>query len=511
MKFGIGGIPVFGVSKPNYEFGVSSPTASGDVPYSSYPEEALLYITNSLITNDVYKTAICDFVAALKANSLWALGYFLHINFDDYAKSKLNLFNPVDSDAAYRQTEGGTGMTYSNALGASFHTTGYFNTHFNPHTDAAVNDFCMGFVKTENNDTVISGDIGAAADPSIDPFYILATSPDYGGATRGVIGYRGTGKYFYNTPLASETGIYSIGSNASNKYMYRRNGITIGADIVNYSDPRPNLKLFVGSINYIGSPTVCINGSIKISYGFKGLTRAQHEILELALYDLSVALGVTFPAITRANFVPATTPTQVYGMGESIIEGYFATDRAVDAYFPQLMTAKGWTGTNLGVQATTLIYAGVGDDSLYDLLIIGDTDGNYANVPRRTKNNKYIIIEHGINDCAFETAFPATFNPTTFGTAWDDIINKLDLLGWSGSNVVVIGENHVKPAGWTFYGTTEARYQDFVAVTQAKCTAQGYKYVSIKAAQLAGNNFHDDFHPNDLGHDDITNDLITKI
>ena len=114
-------------------------------PYyvSSLDADAAAFIDAAGISGS-NATAIEGLVSDLKDAGLWAkLDVVYPMIGASYSTMKWNLKNPIDSDAAFRFSEGGS-PTYSAADGVLTNgTNSYINTHYNLSTDATFNDTHM--------------------------------------------------------------------------------------------------------------------------------------------------------------------------------------------------------------------------------------------------------------------------------------------------------------------------------------------------------------------------------
>tara|TARA_R110002049_G_scaffold171705_5_gene338501 strand:- start:52 stop:846 length:795 start_codon:yes stop_codon:yes gene_type:complete len=95
-----------------------------------FDPDALLYLTNSGITNNDIRLNVNTFFLDIKAAGLYdkIKAGWLHSG-DTYDKQKLNIKNPIDSDSAYRLTNLNTGgiSRFTDVNG----TTEIQDTHFN--------------------------------------------------------------------------------------------------------------------------------------------------------------------------------------------------------------------------------------------------------------------------------------------------------------------------------------------------------------------------------------------
>lgn len=118
---------------------------------ASVDPDAQAFITAAGITDGTQKTATNDFVAALKANSLWSKMVAIYPFIGGTAEShKWNLVDPRDLDAAKRLTFNGT-LDHSNLGCLADGVSGYAATHINPNASLTPNDFHISFYSRTYN------------------------------------------------------------------------------------------------------------------------------------------------------------------------------------------------------------------------------------------------------------------------------------------------------------------------------------------------------------------------
>ena len=159
---------------------------------------SLVSFTNSVVTNNIAGDPDASaFIAALAANGatqdsthqgyiqtlftglktdgLFTKLYALYIPiFGSAAANKFNVLNSIDSDGAFRLTFTG-GFTYSSNGMNGDGLTGFANTHFNPSTNATINNIGIGVYSRVNGSakTVVVGNYDGTNILSLQ----LATTP----------------------------------------------------------------------------------------------------------------------------------------------------------------------------------------------------------------------------------------------------------------------------------------------------------------------------------------------
>jgi hypothetical protein len=196
------------------------------------------FMTATGITDPVIDRAICDFVAYLKANSLWTLLDAIYPFVGGTATThKFNLKNPADTNAAFRLSFSG-GWTHA-ATGATPNGVNAFaNTFFNPSVNAAITRHSFGiYSRTEDV-------AGTKAYGATNGSNFSTHSPSAGSFLIG----SGAGPAISYTPSPT-TRFMMIRSTASNFRQAYRDGVSLGSNSAASVVTMPNLNFYFGARN----------------------------------------------------------------------------------------------------------------------------------------------------------------------------------------------------------------------------------------------------------------------
>jgi hypothetical protein len=130
-------------------------------PAPSLDPDAQAFLTATSITDPTITTAINDLVVTLKGLGLYTRFQALYPFVGGTATThKFNLINPLDTDAAFRLTFGGTVTHNSNGITNSGLTLSGGITHFTPSVNFTLNNAHMS-IYSRTNITQNSYDMGA--------------------------------------------------------------------------------------------------------------------------------------------------------------------------------------------------------------------------------------------------------------------------------------------------------------------------------------------------------------
>jgi hypothetical protein len=214
--------------------------------------DASAYTTAS--SNSAYQYYIQDLYKMLKDYSLYSKIPAFYLNIGTSSQQKYNGKNPLDTDAAYRLTYGGT-STFSDSGFNPNGSTGYANTHLNLSTLSLAGNFTFGYFI--NTATTVYGDrhgIGAYSSANNWTGIQHNTSTQLLGMAYGTGG----------TSLAiaaPNIGFFAMSVNGTAKKIYQKDlsstGTTNGTTVA-------NLDLYLGALNINNSYYSGLNAR----YGF---------------------------------------------------------------------------------------------------------------------------------------------------------------------------------------------------------------------------------------------------
>lgn len=256
--------------------------SSGD----SLDPDAQLFLTNSVITDSTEQSATNQLVLDIKALGIWnkMIAVYLWLG-SSASTSRLNLVNPVDSNAAFRLTFYG-GWTYSALGGLPNGTNAYADPYINALTNLSSTSFTIG---TYLNSPIISnryhfGVSGGSASTVIS----LRNS-----STTNKVGYLQSTVLPLNKTVNTTTnqGFWAISKRADNdRTMICSDGTfvnnTSAAAITN-----PNLGFAIAAQNVTG--TISSYDTMRHAFDFfaQGLTNAELTGLRTAVINFQTTLS----------------------------------------------------------------------------------------------------------------------------------------------------------------------------------------------------------------------------
>ena len=254
----------------------------------SYDADAAAYFTATGITNTVEKDAINTFVLSLKSYSLWTTFHHLHLLCvgAGATQRKINLVNPVDSDAAFRLSFLG-GWTHSTGVGANSQpngTTGYADSFLLPSTTLSLNS--TGFTIdcfTENASTAtFMYDCGAYS-----AFERCEIALGYLNTVYALINTNGVAAIANTISKA----LYTLSRTASSLTTIYRNGSSIGTNGNVSSVLISDGTVYFGAWNG-GVAQYFSNRKYRVYAAHAGWTGTQAANFNTAYITLITALGV---------------------------------------------------------------------------------------------------------------------------------------------------------------------------------------------------------------------------
>jgi hypothetical protein len=243
--------------------------------------DANAYISAATLIGAEQESAY-QLITDLKTAGLWTKIQALYpFKGTTAAQHKWNAKNPLDTNAAFRLTFNGTG-TYSN-LG--FQTNGsnsYANTYFAPSANQNVNSngitAVVGTNNTVNNDNATLGSYNSESQMTV--FTSKGDNTTF--YRQSLINNRGSA--IIQTGVNEARGIWTAMRTAATAGKMFRNNSLIGTGVGGGS--LPNLNIYIGTLNYIGSAGGFSTQRIQIVAFHEGLSDAEvatlHSIIDLS-------------------------------------------------------------------------------------------------------------------------------------------------------------------------------------------------------------------------------------
>lgn len=245
--------------------------------------DAQLFVDNVGITLQLQGDAINNLVISLKADLIWNKLIVINPKVGGTAaRHKFNLKNPLDTNAGYRYTYGGTWI-HSGDGAKPNGINAYANTYFNPVALGLSSNLSFGFYLTISNS--LFGDKHSFGSYSSGTNWIGLqhnTSTQLLGA-----GYDASA----NSPLtitSPNNGFFAMSINGTVKKTYHKN--SVGTFTVGGSAPA-NINFYEGALNVNNSYYNGINGTYGCSFIGQGLTDTEMANLQTAIITFETALG----------------------------------------------------------------------------------------------------------------------------------------------------------------------------------------------------------------------------
>lgn len=257
------------------------------VASSAFDTDALAFIIAAGITDNTQKTAVNDFVIALKDASIWTkmLAVYPFIG-GTAASHKYNLKDPQDTDAAFRLTFS-SGTNTHNSAGWTNSST-YADTKFNPNTHLPSTLYSFGFRVSSQN---------------------LSSGQRFMGGNDGTI-FMQSGRNNHNvlhtlggnnistsdSPLFSGGGtgvLWSANRSATDGAVScqgYKDGVQFGTTDHFYAG-KTNVNLYLGGSNNNGSASPATQLTLVFAFIGGSLSAGEHLDLKNAVAALQTALG----------------------------------------------------------------------------------------------------------------------------------------------------------------------------------------------------------------------------
>ena len=246
----------------------------------SYDADTQAFFTASGITDLTQKSAINQFVLDLKNYSLFTKGKFLNFMFlGDSTRCKFNLFNPVNSDSAYRLGFS-NGFTFTSQGVQGNGASSYIRTYFTPSSVWSINEGTYGFYSRTNQ---------------------IRQEADMGAYLSSISGFRRHGpsnKQYYELNTNSwydvhvnnirTDGHHCVTRNSSANARGFRNNVKVITNTAPTHSNQTN-EIYLSSMNVWGAPS---NKQYSLFYAFDGLTDSQYLDLNTCVQTLMTTLGI---------------------------------------------------------------------------------------------------------------------------------------------------------------------------------------------------------------------------
>ena len=255
--------------------------------FGGYDSDAQAFI-NAVSTLTVpQQDAVNDLVLDMKAAGVWSKGHVYYPMVGGSATAhKWNLFNPVDSDTAYRGIFGG-GWTH-NADGAKGNgTNGYLDSKLIPSSDLTDNDTAFVYVSgTYGSNT--KAEYGASTNSGGSPIRINLHASYSGTAYSDLYNYL-TGR-ISNT--SNGLGVFIASRTSSSVHKLFKDGSQIGATNTGAPNTMAGLtmSLYFNAYNSNGTSMYHSDRLCQGAGVFEGLTDTEVSDLTDAIDDFNTAI-----------------------------------------------------------------------------------------------------------------------------------------------------------------------------------------------------------------------------
>jgi len=260
-------------------------------PFVCGDADANAYIANAGITDETYKEALCVFFTGLKDSvALWdsmstGAAYWLIGGTED--KVKLNIFNPVNSDAAGRLTFTGSPTFTSSGIDWNG-TSQYANTHLAPSDIMGVSSGHISYYSMEDIATTSEYPIGSYNGSHNVASYLIIRD----NTNKGYFLHPGVTSTYITPTITNSLGFFMGSRTTSSRADYYKNGISIGNNTGTPGSTLSTLPFFIGALNLNGSPALYTNKKDGFNSVGRALTTAQARALNFLVEQLMDGMGV---------------------------------------------------------------------------------------------------------------------------------------------------------------------------------------------------------------------------
>ncbi len=262
----------------------------------------------------------------------------------------------------------------------------------------------------------------------------------------------------------------------------------------------PAQSLFLGAMNSIGTAAIQTGQNQNSFYLItKNITPGKQTVLA----------SIFKKYLTDQSLW--TTPGAMF-LGDSITQGYAATNLGPTKWTSLVCAAKGWSDEqNYGVTGICLQKIGGNNNTVPDK-VTGAPSWNWPGLKPYNERFNKLFIAYGINDVY---QYNTSSNPVAdFNTALRATLNQVLAVGWTADKIVLLSTYFIDTT--TVAAGSDARQTAFDGYLQGAATDYGIQYVDVKTA-MANNggtsllNPSDYIHPLDPGHQVVANAVLAVI
>lgn len=256
-----------------------------------YDADALAFINATGLTDATQRNAINYLVINLKSIGVWTKLFALYPFVGGTATThKYNLKNPVDSDAAFRLTFGGT-VTHD-ANGVTFDiANGYANSYLRPSSTFTANNEALFLYSRTSTATATANeiDMGAAFTITVRDQLQIRTSDDNsvtsinstsdGTGTIKATNTNGEGFFVGSRISSTDLRLFKNGSQIGSTATTTNNGV------------RSSLNVYIGARNVSNSPNYFTGRNFALAGMSKGLTTTEVSDMYTVVQQFQTLLG----------------------------------------------------------------------------------------------------------------------------------------------------------------------------------------------------------------------------
>jgi len=238
-------------------------TSTGDA-------DAMAYIVAAGLTDPTIVVAVNSLFIEIKDGGFYSKIKAMYLYLGGTAAScKWNAVNPLDTNAAFRQTYSG-GVSF-NAMGVDFNgVNGYARTYLTPSTHLAADSMHIAFYTSLNIDTgADQGDMGAISGANA---LFISSKYNAGAFVNRFLARNSSTSVLADTLNTDATGFYIANKTANGAGTFKtwKNGTIQDTDTGDGSNP--TLEGYIGAVNIGGAPAIYSNRPHSFSSYGDGLT-----------------------------------------------------------------------------------------------------------------------------------------------------------------------------------------------------------------------------------------------
>jgi hypothetical protein len=270
----------------------STPPASGTTEAQTYLR-AVVDNGGTGITSTVSAATITMFTSLFSNNLYGKIKTMYPMLGGTSGSTKFNAINPIDTNAAFRLSFVGTGVTYdysgitisNTALGGAF----YANTNFNPVTNLTGNSTTVGIyyknLATVHRETYWYGSYQGGTP---ERFVTLSTDIAATNTQRSLLFSRTNQLSQTGITYANMSGQYTQGNNGTNTFLrYNGTSIATGTD----STTRPSNNVYIGTLNLNGVSYRGAQARYQFFYISDSLTSGEAATIETIINTFQTSIG----------------------------------------------------------------------------------------------------------------------------------------------------------------------------------------------------------------------------